>query len=312
MQNPFSQIESIDFLDIGCSGSLDAKWSPIVPLLSYTGFDPNAQECDRLNQKSHPYKSVRYLPYAIAGEQGNQTMYMTESIYCYSLLRPNSKWLERFAFGNLFREKGTESVYCTTLNHLAQEQNLKADIIKIDTQGLELPILKTSDAILKDTFCIEAETAFVEDYFNETTYAQVDTFLRSQGYLVFDINIHKVRRKNHLSRYGKHQPIWCESIWLYDFVGNPKPVTTEQALKALRICQALGYFDYGFELAEYFEQQGVIDSTVFQFLKKPNNWLQGTFWFSKATNNFLGIVPEKVSRRLLGKFQEIADYNHTC
>lgn len=56
MNNPLKQVESIEFLDIGCSGSLDHKWTPLFTLLSYTGFDPNAEECDRLNNQPHPYK----------------------------------------------------------------------------------------------------------------------------------------------------------------------------------------------------------------------------------------------------------------
>ncbi|HAA32622.1 MAG TPA: FkbM family methyltransferase [Cyanobacteria bacterium UBA8553] len=312
MNNPFNQITSVDFLDIGCSGVLDAKWSTLFPLLSYTGFDPNAEECERLNNQSHPYKTVRYLPYAIAGEDGNQTMYKTASIYCYSLLRPNQEWVSRFSFGDLFRETGTESVYCTTLNTLAQEQNLKADILKIDTQGLELPILKSGEQVLKDVFCIETETGFVEDYIGETTYAQIDGFLRSQGFTMVDINVHKVTRNNLMSRYGKHQPIWCQAVWLFDFVANKRESTREQALKFLRICQSLEYFDYGFELACYFNKMNLIEDEVIQYLKKPENWLKDNLLPNQIGNKLLGWLPEKVNRRLLQKLQEIADYGHTC
>ena len=143
MNKLFERVELIDFLDIGCSGALDEKWAALFPLLSYTGFDPNAEECERLNSQPHPYKTARFLPYAIAGEEGTKTMYKTESIYCYSLIRPNHKWLNRFSYFDLFKEIGTAPVVCTTLNTLVREQNLKADIIKIDTQGIELPIINS-------------------------------------------------------------------------------------------------------------------------------------------------------------------------
>ena len=152
MKSPFEQVKDISFLDLGCSGSLDKKWTGLLPILSYIGFDPNAEECERLKNQPHPYKEARYLPYAIAGDKGTQTMYMTKSIYCYSLLKPNHPWLNRFTYRDFFEEVGTESVECTTLNLLSQEQNLKADIIKIDTQGLELPILKSSNLLLDNLF----------------------------------------------------------------------------------------------------------------------------------------------------------------
>ncbi len=312
MKDPFEAVQTINFLDIGCSGQIDAKWSSLFCLLSYIGFDPNSEECVRLNKKTHPYQTTQYLPFAISGEAGAQTLYKTKSIYCYSLLRPNSKWLNRFAFGNLFKEVGTEPVQCTTLDILAQEQNLKADIIKIDTQGVELPILKQGGLLLENTFCIEAETAFVEDYVGETTYSQLDEFLRAKGFIMMDLEIHRASRDNPLALHGKHQPIWCQSLWLYDFIGNSKPVAQEQALKYLKICQALDFFDYGCELARYFHQIGVLEAESLRYLEDPKNWIQGKLLLSKFGHHLLGWLPEKVSRRSLQKLQHLALYGHTC
>jgi FkbM family methyltransferase len=272
MNDPFSQIKSIDFLDVGCSGSLDRKWLDLQALLSYVGFDPNVEECNRLNNQAHSYKAARYFPYAIAGEKETKTLYMTESIYCYSLLPPNHEWLRRFSFSALFTEIGISSVVCTTLNDLSDEQKLTADIIKIDTQGLELPILQTSDKILSESFCVETETGFVENYIGETTYAQIDEFMRSKGFLMFDINIHRVSRKNSLSDYGEHQPLWCETIWLFDFIGQNKHPSMEKALKSLMICKSLKYFDYGMELARYFNDLGLINSTVVEYFERQGKY----------------------------------------
>lgn len=303
----FKQIDCIDFLDIGCSGSLSDKWSELFPWLSYTGFDPNAEECDRLNSQPHSYKSARYLPYAIAGEQGTQTMYLTESIYCYSLLHPNYKWLKRFSFFNLFKETGTASVNCTTLNALASVQNLKADIIKIDTQGLELPILKSGDGVLNNTFCVEVETGFVENYIGETTYAQIDEFMRSKGFLMFDMNIYKVSRNNFISNYGKHQPLWCETLWLFDYIGQGKKPTSEQAIKSLLICRYLNYSDYGVELLLYFENLNILNSNILTFFKKAENWkLKRKHPVSKA-GKLLKLLPESINKRLMFGLQEIID-----
>ncbi|MCX7593411.1 MAG: FkbM family methyltransferase [Fischerella sp.] len=310
MENLFAQVPSINFLDIGCSGSLDDKWSDLFPLLCYTGFDPNAEECQRLNQQTHPYKSARYLPYAIAGEKGKNTLYMTESIYCYSLLRPNQTWIKRFSFADLFKETGIDSVECTTLNHLAEEQELRADIIKIDTQGLELPIFQAGDKVLADTFCVETETGFVQNYFGETTYAQIDEFMRSKGFLMFDINVHRVSRKNLLSEYGKQQPIWCEAVWLFDFIGQDKKPTYEQSIKSLMICKALNYCDYGLELATYFHSLGLIDSELMSHLEKPENWLKPKRKPALKSGKLLNLLPENINRRLLFGMREILDINN--
>jgi FkbM family methyltransferase len=307
MSNYWQQVESIQFIDLGCSGSLDKKWYDLLSLLEYIGFDPNEQECQRLNQQSHPYKSATYFPYAIAGEEGIQTMYKTNSIYCYSLLRPNHNWLKRFSYYDLFKETGTEQVKCTTLNNLAEKENLKADIIKLDTQGLELPILQAGTKVLNHAFCVETETGFVENYQGETTYSQIDQFMRSHGYMLFDFKFHKVGRNNHFQSIGKHQPLWCETVWLFDFIGQNKQPTLTLAFNALRICKALQYCDYGLELAKYFKDCGILNHEMLEFFKKSENWqVSPKITVSKA-GKLLRFLPKKINKKLLFGLQEILE-----
>jgi hypothetical protein len=149
---------------------------------------------------------------------------------------------------------------------------LKADIIKIDTQGLELPIFQSGNKLLENAFCIETETELVENYCGETTYAKIGEFMRSKGFLMFDISVHRVSRKNLLSEHGKHQPLCCEAMWLFDYIGRKKQPTVKEALKSLMICKSLNYYDYGIELAGYFNGLGLIDSDIVGYLEKLENW----------------------------------------
>ncbi len=303
--NPFQSVNSINFIDIGCSGTLDNKWKELYPLFNLTGFDPNAKDCQRLRNEPHPYKTARYLPFAIAGEKGVKTLYMTKSIYCYSLLQPNYKWLNRFSYADLFREVGTDTVICTTLNALANDQGLKADIIKLDTQGLELPILKAGDKLLENSFCVETETGFMENYKAETTFSQIDQFMRSKGFYMFDINIHSIGRKNILSQHGKHQPLWCNAVWLYDIVGHKEPVTEEQALKVLLICKVLKFFDYGMELVDHFDKLKVLDNHQLAYLKKTDNWIEKKKSTLSKAGWLLSLLPKKVNIELMRGLKEI-------
>ncbi len=307
MINPFELVKTIDFVDIGCSGFLDRKWHDLLSLLAYTGFDPNAAECQRLTNQSHPYKTARYLPYAIAGEKGRKTMYMTESIYCYSLLRPNYAWLNRFQFSHLFEETGIDSITCTTLDALASEQGLKADILKIDSQGLELPILKAGNSLLENAFCLETETGFIENYLGETTYGQLDEFLRPKGFLLFDLKYYRVSRKNELSERGRHQPLWCEAVWLFDFIGQEQKPTQEQALKSLRICKALRYYDYGLELGRYFNKLGIISSEILRYLEEAENWMTKPTPPKSKIGKLLSLLPKRINKRLMFGLQELLD-----
>lgn len=280
MLSLFPEIEQrgIDFVDIGCSGGLDAKWERLFKVLNYVGFDPNEEECQRLSLLPSPYKSVRYMPYAIAGEVGQAVMYLTESPYCCSLLKPRHEWLRRFSYHNLFHEVGESKVDRVTLDYLAETKSLRADIIKLDTQGLELPILRSATEILRDTFCVETETGFVENYRGETVAAEIDTFMRQNGFLLFDITIHRIGRANRFAQQSRQQPLWCESLWLRDYLGQeswgitvPLP-TREQAQKALFICMVLGFPDYGLELAEYFLSRDLLSHRELVLLSDSRLW----------------------------------------
>ena len=88
------------------------------------------------------------------------------------------------------------------------------------------------------------------------------------------MEIKRVGRKNAFGRRGKHQPMWCETLWLFDVVGRERKITREQAVKYLRICQALGYYDYGLELTHYGHELGVLDRAEVKALEAPASWGQ--------------------------------------
>jgi len=306
---PETTADGIAFVDVGCSGSVAPTWEKLFPLLVYTGFDPNADECLRLGALEHPFKSARYLPYAIAGQNGEQNLVITKSLYCSSLLRPNHVWLRRFTYADLFTEIGSEPVRCVTLDELAAQENLRADILKLDTQGMELPILQSGANILDGAFCVETETGFVENYVGETTYAQVDAFMRGHGFLMFDLTMHRIGRNNALAEHGRQQPMWCEAVWLRDFIGNGDAPDRGQAIKSLIICQALEYYDYGLELAQYYRQHGIIDAKEFEKIEKVETWTPGRVRKAPGsrTGRVLQHLPDSINDRLWYGLREIME-----
>lgn len=277
------EISGIHFIDVGSSGSLDKKWKNLEPFIHLTGFDPNKEECERMQALPHQFKSLNYLPYAIAGSKGVQTLYKTNSIYCYSLLQPNTAWLNRFEFNTLFERAGEEEVNTVKLTDIDEFKNGDTDIIKVDTQGLELPILTNAGVLLQQAFFVETETGFVENYIGESTYAEIDLFMRSKGFLLFDINTtHRIARDNHFKETpsGAEQILWCEATWMKDYVTlinngsmNAAGIVREKALKILIICGLQGCVDYGYELAVLFNQLHLIDADELKTLADKKAWL---------------------------------------
>ncbi len=276
------QSAGVNLIDIGSSGSLDTKWAPIKELINLVGFDPNKEECERQNRLPSQYKSSTFLPYAVHGMDGVETLYQTRSIYCYSLLKPNKPWLDRFAFHDLFDIQGEEPIQVRSIDALGELQAFSPDVIKIDVQGLELPILGKAGHLLESAFYVETETGFTENYVGETTFSQLDGFMRANGFLMFDINVnHRIPRNNPFKDRptGNEQILWAEAVWLKDYVGldqqgrfNPEGLDEQKVKKILLLCALQRCPDYGFELAEFFHRKGLLPRPALEALQAPTAW----------------------------------------
>ena len=308
-----------NFIDIGCSGNLDSWWKPINHLINLYGFDPNKEECERLSRVPHDFNSATYLPYAIADTDGERQLYKTASISCYSLKEPNQDWLKRFTFDHLFEVNGYETVPTRKLTSIPELQNVDIDIIKVDSQGLDLAILSNAAPILDSTIYIEAEPGFTENYVEEDTYAEIDSFLRANGFLLFDFRLNRIPRKNVIGASGKvkGQLLWCESTWLKDYIQleGKKPLTAltrAKALKSLILCGMVGCYDFGYELAEFYYHQGLMNQDELSLLKNVDNWVivkqdEATVppFFFKLVELTVGLLPWRY-RKAIAKSAEQA------
>ncbi len=59
------------------------------------------------------------------------------------------------------------------------------DAIKVDTQGSELEILEGAKETLRSVNLIEIEVTFNPKYDGQPLFAEVDQFLRSQGFVLW-------------------------------------------------------------------------------------------------------------------------------
>ena len=310
----------INLIDIGASGPGDPRWTPIAPLLNLIGFDPNTEECDRLNAEPTPYNRANFLPYAIAEREGEHTLYRTKNKYCFSLLEPDADWLNRFSYGELFDVVGTETVTARPLAAVPELSTVDVDAIKIDAQGIELKILQSSGDVLQQAFYVETESGFVSNYKGESTQAEVDQFMRDAGFLMFDINTdHRITRANAFAKgvETRAQPLWCEVVWLKDYIRlGTEGLTQAKALKALLLCAAHGFLDYGLELAQRFQEDGLIEAD----LSSEEAWvlpreaepetLPSSF-AARAICGLLCLLPWKLRQNVKIEFNRVAEGPNT-
>ena len=148
-------------LDIGCSGGIDGAWRLFDRNLRALAFDPNLEECKRLEQ-AETLKNVTYLPAFVRGAK-----YPSEN-------SPDSFWTfnpwDRLSVAATLRFKAAATSRMTTAEktslNLWQKTELAdpgdqvylpdflrdrgiddVDFIKIDVDGPDFEILKSLDQV---------------------------------------------------------------------------------------------------------------------------------------------------------------------
>lgn len=178
--------------DIGARWGAADRWRPFGPGVQVVGFDPDEEECRRL-EAAEP--DVRYVPVALGAEAGPATLHTTAEPACASLYPPTSGIVERFPALHGMASTGRVEIEVTTLDDWLAGSDLDAlHILKLDTQGSELDILTGATDALRDVRFLEVEVELNPLYSGQPLFGDVDRFLRDRGFVLW--------RLGHLVHYG--------------------------------------------------------------------------------------------------------------
>lgn len=276
------QSDGINLIDIGCSGNLP-DWKILCSSINLFGFDPNKLECERLEKRSDSYLSKFFYPKAVGNKTAKSILYKTRSIYCFSLLKPNQEFVKRFfSYKDMYEVLDQEDVETISLDECNFLNDVDVDAIKIDSQGLEGPILTGAQQALKQAFYLNIEIGFIQAYQEQkSSFSDIEPILKKYGFNLFDIsNNHKIARDNiHHENYQGEQLIYSESIWLKDYVElarnnqiSKNDFHRTKVLKILILCAYHKCISYGLELAQLFRDWGYISQAELAKLSNEKNW----------------------------------------
>lgn len=148
------------------------------------GFEPEPREFEKL--KAQGDKRHTYLPYFV-GSGKRATFHRCRYNGCSSLYAPDPRIIDLFtAFGasagGSFEVLGTSSVKTIRLDKIKEIQS--CDFLKVDIQGAELDVLKGATRTLGKTAVVELEVEFVPLYKDQPLFAEIDMFMRANGFLL--------------------------------------------------------------------------------------------------------------------------------
>ena len=183
------------------------------------GFEPDLDACEKLRQRYKP--PSRFYPYFI-GDGRPGVFYQTNWGPTGSLLKPNRRVTQMFQY--------LHELMTLVAEHPVQTKRLDdvedlgdVDFVKLDVQGAELMVLKGAERMLKDVSVIQVEVEFVELYENQPMFADVDRFLRSQGFtfhtfMGFGSRCFKPMLANNDPSAGMNQILWSDAVYVRDWL----------------------------------------------------------------------------------------------
>jgi FkbM family methyltransferase len=176
----------IQILDIGAMAEGADRYAPLLEqeLASVVGFEPNRAQLALLLEARLPRK--RYLPYFL-GKGGPATFYLTEYAGCASLFEPDPAIIDLFlSIGTVptanFHVVKKLPVETTRLDDVPGLP--AADYLKLDIQGGELDVLQNATRTLASALVLEIEAEFIPLYKNQPLFGDIQSFLRTQGFLL--------------------------------------------------------------------------------------------------------------------------------
>ncbi|MBC2595046.1 FkbM family methyltransferase [Ruficoccus amylovorans] len=213
-------LETVRVVDVGaCShGEGTEPYAPLVKrsLAVVTGFEPNPEECAKV-QALHG-DGHRFLPYFI-GAGGPATYHETHWVQTGSLYRPDAEIIDAFGLRELVQLKQTHPVTTHALDDLPDLGEI--DLLKLDIQGGELDALRHGVRVLSDVLVIQVEVEFIPLYEGQPLFADIDTFLRGQGFLLHTFVDIAPGYFAPLARpqvpKGITQALWSDALYVRDF-----------------------------------------------------------------------------------------------
>lgn len=239
------------------------------------GFETDIKECESLNreakEKDFPYA---FHPIGLWSKKDIIDFNVTVSRGSSSCFKPNLKFLDRLYYtaedsvGSLLKVDEVVKTQVTSVDLWSKQNNIEnIDFVKLNIQGAELEVLKGSLSKLPDVLGLQLEMSFVQTWQNGPLFAEIDTFVRSQGFVFFDFlapNIvgrmgsplrFSVPQEVKIFRWPSRQIFEGHFLYLRDPIEANFEVTdiksVSKVLKLAAISEMYGQVEYSFELLNW-------------------------------------------------------------
>jgi FkbM family methyltransferase len=223
--------DPIVILDVGARGGTESYWQLYGDQAFQIGFEADVEECQKLNQE-YSGKNYRFYPIALGKQRETRTFSICQSLTGSSFYPANMDFLNRFPayHAQAMEVVKTASIETIDLDSFARAEPIReADFIKLDVEGSELDVLQGATSLLqRSVLGLRLEVLFHSDLRSQPTFSEIDLFLNSLGFKLFDLKMYRYARKTLSLPPGLFdstaigQVLWGEALYLRDGVSEMK------------------------------------------------------------------------------------------
>lgn len=294
-------------LDLGARGGVHELGEP-KGLMRIFGFEPNEAECKplQLEWRTSGYLEARFLPVAVAGEAGTGRLVITRAPGASSFLEPDPETLRPFGpRAELFEPVAVEEVPTTTLDRFAAEEQLSyVDLVKIDTEGSELEVIRGGRRLLgESTLAVKTEIVFRPFRRGQPLFRDIDDALRELGFLPLSVEpaaypVTWCRASVPPGVGDRGETLWGDAVYVKDVLADPSRLDGDDAVQPLRfllLLESLGFVGYALEAAQLFREHGAAERGLVDAL-------EGAILERHRVRRYQRLpLPGRVVRRLVGR-----------
>jgi len=262
--NELLENNPIWLVDIGASGGLDQRWENFTSALKTILFEPDPREYEILKSKGREDSII--LNCALSDAMKEIEFYLCKQQQVSSLFLPNFDFLNKFPDAERFEVLKTIKIKTDTLDNQLNKNNIvEIDFIKIDTQGNEYSILNGSVNSLRNVVGLEVEVLFAPLYKGQPFFSDIDKYIRSNGFELFDIKRYYWRRIGEYN-YSRQKGQLAFGDALY--FKNPeqvvliKDITKEKIIRSICIYMIYGYLELANILSNIATREGILTTEI--------------------------------------------------
>ena len=225
-------------VDVGVSGGISSHWRIFEPKFRAYGFDPLVSECERLTRQERNANVVYHSAYISSGV--NEAQMDAQSSQASARVWTN----EAFARTSAVRAMRVASMNFAQLHNAGAEIVLadrrysldeffrsrpgeSVDFLKVDTDGHDFEVLRGAKSMLTahPVLGVLVEGLFHgEINANANVFANIDSFLRNEGFSLFDLEPYRYTRAALPGHFIMPMPgptregqiVWADVLYLRD------------------------------------------------------------------------------------------------